>query len=130
MRRDYRRTIAVAVLILVAGAAGTAQKRSKNYQPSEVSANSAESIVVEANGVNPIKIDRALGPFMLAVWDARGRAAEHFSVAVDKKGAPELYGLDTTPQNQHAAVLVDLEAGKYRLTLANTPDVSVPITLK
>ena len=116
-------------MVLLAGAVGNAQKRSKNYQPAELSANSSESIVIDGNGVNPVKINRAAGPFVLAVWDARGGGAEHFSVAVDKKGAPELYGLDTTTDNQHAAVLVDLDPGKYRLSLANTPDVSVPITL-
>ncbi len=130
MRKSYRKTIAVVVLTLTLGAGAIAQKRNKNYQPSELSANSAESVVVDGDGINPVSIDRAVGPFLLAVWDTRGRGAEHFSLTEDKKGAPELYGLDTTPDSAHAAVLVDLEPGRYRLSLANTPDVSVEITLK
>ena len=130
MRRTYRRIIAVAVTVLLAGAVGNAQKRNRNYQPAELSANSSESIVIDGNGINPIKVDRTAGPFVLAVWDARGGGAEHFSVAVDKKGAPELYSLDTTADHQHAAVLVDLDPGKYRLSLGNTPEVSVPVTVK
>jgi hypothetical protein len=128
--KELQKIAAILVLALLAGGLGSAQKRNKKYEPAELSANSSESIVIDSNGINPIKIDRAAGPFVLAVWDARGGAAEHFSVAVDKKGAPELYGLDTKTDNQHAAVLVDLDPGKYRLSLANTPDVSVPITLK
>lgn len=130
MENPGKRMAVMLLLTLAVGAVGTAQKRNQSYQPAQLSAQAAEAVLVDRFGISPASIERPAGAFLLAIRDDRGRGAEHFSVTLDKGGAPELYSLDTAPNKSHGAVLVDLEPGKYRLRLKTSPDLSVAIEIK
>ncbi len=130
MKNPGRKTALILLLTLAVAGVCAAQKRSQNYQPSELSAQAAEAVLVDRFGISPASIARPVGAFMLAIRDDRGRDAEHFSVTLDKDGASELYSLDTTPNKSRGAVLVDLLAGKYRLRLKSSPNLLVAIEIK
>jgi hypothetical protein len=130
MRDLSRRIFLVLLPALVTVSVGTAQKRNHTYQASELSAQAAATVVIDRFGIAPASIQRPVGAFLLAIRDVRGKGAEHFSVTLDKDGAPELFSLDTAPNRCHGAILVDLERGKYRLRLSKSPDLSVAIEVK
>jgi hypothetical protein len=131
MDRVGRRMVVVLMLVLAAAALSPAQQRNVSYATGSLANVPAESVVVDQIGISPQSgITRSVGPFLLCIWNRRGNNTEHFSLTLDTAGAAQILSLDTSPQKFHGSVLVDLQPGKYRLRLTNSPGLSVPIVIQ
>ena len=125
--KKLKKMVVVLALALLAGGAGSAQKKNKRYQPGALAQVAGEGVVVDDVGITPQSLTRPDGAFLLAIANRRGNQAEHFSLTLDKDGAPEILSLDTTAKDWRVSALVDLEPGKYRLRLTRSPELSMAI---